>query len=66
MIEERGLVLKKLVVAIVEPVDFCQGKIGSQQIGKSALIEPVAMQAPFTARVDESVEDEGLEDLIPA
>ena len=41
-------------------------KIAAQQVGHRAVLEPMAMQPPFGAGVDEAIEREGLQNEIPA
>jgi hypothetical protein len=44
---------------------FRQWEGGVQQVGPGAVVEPVAVEAPFAAGIDQAVKDEGLEDQIP-
>ncbi len=64
--EKRGLMRQELVVTGVELVGLGQGEVAPEQIGQRAALKPLAVQAPFAARIDEAVEAEGLEDQIPA
>jgi len=63
--EEGGFVFEDFVVALVEAVDFGEGKIAAEQIGQRAAIKPMPVESPFAAGINQAVEDEGLEDLIP-
>jgi hypothetical protein len=60
------LVGRQQIVALMEPVDLHEGEVRAQQIGQRAVLEPMAVQAPFAARIDEPVKDEGLDDPVPA
>ena len=60
MIEESGFELKDFVVAPVEAMNFGERKIRAKKIGKGAVIEPVEVEPPSAAGIDEAVEDEGL------
>lgn len=66
VVEEGGFVREDFVVALVEAVDFSEGKVGAQEVAEGTLVKPVPVEPPLAAGVNESVEDEGLEDLIPA
>ena len=65
MREQRVFVLQQKVVAGVELVRLRQSEVGSQQVGHGALAEPVPVQLPLTARCDQPVCDQHLQDLIP-
>ena len=64
--EERGFVSQELVVTDVKLVGLDQREVPPEQISQGAALKPLAVQAPFTPRIDEPVEAEGLEDQIPA
>ena len=64
--EERRLVLQELVVDAIERVLFRQRKIRAEQIAHRTALEPLAVQAPFAARIDEPVANQRLEDVPPA
>ncbi len=65
MIEQRRLVLQKLVEAAVEGVLLHQRIIGAQQIAHRALLEPKPVQAPLAAGIDQPVTDQRLQDVSP-
>jgi hypothetical protein len=53
-------------MAVVEPMNFRQGKVPAQQIGHRALLEPMPVQPPLAARGQQSISAKGLEDQVPA
>ncbi len=66
VIKERRLVGYEFVVAFVEAMNFRERKIRAEQIGDGRVIEPMPVQPPLRTRINEPVEHEGLQDLIPA
>lgn len=64
--EEIGLVGQQLVQAAVKLVDLHQPRVLAQEIAHGAGIEPLAMQAPLAAGVEEAVDHQGLQDVQPA
>ena len=66
VIEQLPFVLQNQIVAIVELVTLGQlAKVRAQQIAHRAVLEPLPVQAPFTARIDQAVNAEGLEHQVP-
>src|SRR5260370_9798249 len=65
MIEQRRLVLQKLVEAAVEAILLHQRIIGPQQIRHRALLEPQPMQAPLATGIDQPITDQRLQDAPP-
>lgn len=63
--KQRLLVIKQAVMATVEGVLGGQGEVTTQKIGQRRVVEPMAMQTPFAARVDEPVGDQDGEDRLP-
>jgi len=66
VIEQRRLVLQQTIVAAVEFVDFRQAEIGTQQIRQRRALEPLPMQAPFAARLQQPIGNQDEQHLIPA
>src|ERR1700693_6362901 len=66
MTEELFLVLEHLIQTTIERVLFDQRKIFIQQISHRALLKPLSMQPPLTARINESIADQGLQNMLPA
>src|SRR6516164_4379720 len=66
MSEELLLVLEHLIQTTVKRVLFYQRIIFIQKICHRALLKPLPMQPPFTARVDEPITNQGLQDIPPA
>ena len=66
MIEERRFVRHELVVALVKTVDFRERKIPAEQVRDRRVIEPMPVQAPLAARIDEPVKHESLQHLLPS
>ena len=67
MLEERRLVFHQQIMTFVKLVALGQlAKVGSEQIPHRALLEPLPVQTPFAARIDEPINAEGLQDQIPA
>ena len=64
--EQRVLVLEESVMAGVQFMRLGQAKIGAQEIGHGTVAEPVAMQLPLTARCDQPIGHQNLENLVPA
>jgi hypothetical protein len=65
MIEQRRLVLQKLVEAAVEGGYLHQPIIGVQQIAHRALLKPMPVQAPLAAGIDQPVAHQRLQDVPP-
>jgi len=65
MIEQRRLVLHKLVEAAVEGMYLHQPIIGAQQITHRALLEPLPVQSPLAAGIDQPVTHQRLQDMPP-
>src|SRR5580704_1767584 len=66
MIEEPLLLLEHLIQTSIQRVLFYQRKIFIQQISHCALLKPLPMQPPFAARINESIADQGLQNMLPA
>src|SRR6266478_6874736 len=66
MTEELLLVLEHLIQTSIQRVLFHQRKIFIQQISHRALPKPLSMQTPFAARINESIADQGLQNMLPA
>jgi hypothetical protein len=52
-------------MAFIETMDFGQGKVSAQQIGDGRVIKPMPAQPPFRPRINQAVEHDGLQHLIP-
>jgi hypothetical protein len=65
-LEERTLVDQQLVQAAVELVDLDHAEVLAQEIAHGTVFEPLAMQPPLAARIEQPVEDQGLEYVQPA
>src|SRR6202022_4891525 len=66
MTEEPLLLLEHLIQTSIQRVLFYQRKIFIQQISHRALLKPLPMQPPFAARINESIVDQGLQNMLPA
>ena len=66
MIEDRLLVHQQPVVTAVQFMDLGEPGILAQEIGQSAALKPLAVQAPFAARRQQAIGDQHEQDLIPA
>src|SRR5260370_8519851 len=66
MTEEPLLVLEHLIQTSIQRVLFYERKIFIQQISHRALLKPLPMQPPFAARINESIADQGLQNMLPA
>src|SRR5580693_3985862 len=66
MTEELFLVLEHLIQTTIERVLFDQRKIFIQQVSHCALLKPLPMQSPFAARINESIADQSLQNMLPA
>lgn len=66
MIKERPFVLQQLVMTGIEPVDFRERKITAEQIRDGRVIEPMPMQPPFRAWIDEAIQRQREQHMIPA
>lgn len=66
MIEERRFVRHEPVMAFVEAMNFRQRKISAEQVRDGRVVKLMPVQPPLAPRIDEAIEHEGLEDLIPA
>src|SRR5580658_10406150 len=66
MAEELFLVPEHLVQTTIKRVLFNERKIFIQQISHRALLKPLPMQPPLAARINESVADQGLQNMLPA
>src|SRR5580692_4633014 len=66
MTEEPLLLLEHLIQTSIQRVLFYQRKIFIQQISHCALLKPLPMQPPFAPRINESIADQGLQNMLPA
>ena len=66
MREQRLFVWQQLVQAPVERILLRQRKISAEQIGHRALLEPLPVQAPLAARIDQPITHQRLQDVPPA
>src|ERR1700686_5563919 len=66
MTEEPLLLFGHLIQTSIQSVLFYQRKIFIQQISHRALLKPLSMQPPFAARINESIADQGLQNMLPA
>ena len=66
MIEQGLLVFEQPVVTTIQLVDLGEPGILAQEIGQSAALKPLAVQAPFAARRQQAIGDQYEQDLIPA
>jgi hypothetical protein len=66
MREERLFGFEQLVVAGGELVRLREAEVGAQQVGHGAVEEPLAMQPPFAARVDQPIGRQHLQHVGPA
>ena len=66
MLEQRRLVRQQLVQAPVERILLHQRKIPAEQIPHRALLEPLPVQAPLAARIDQPITHQRLQDVLPA
>src|SRR4051812_32347001 len=66
MREQRFLVGQQLVEAAVERVLRDQRVVGPEQVGHRAVLEPLPVQSPLAARIDQPVADQGLQHVTPA
>ncbi len=53
-------------MTLIELVDLGHTRIGAQQIGQGALIEPLPMQPPFAARREQPIDHQYQQHLVPA
>jgi len=65
VIEQRPLMGKKKIQAPIQPMDLGQCVTGSQQVGHRAVPVPFPVQPPLTARIDQPIGCQRLEDQIP-
>jgi hypothetical protein len=63
--EEVVFVREDAVVDAVEGVFFDEGEVVAEEVADRTLLEPLAVELPFAAGIDEAVGDEGLEDVAP-
>jgi len=66
MREQRLFVRQQLVQAAVERILLHQPIVGSQQVPHRALLEPLPVQPPFAARIDQPIAHQRLQDMLPA
>src|SRR6202011_3434658 len=66
MTEEPLFLFGHLIQTSIQSVLFYQRKIFIQQISHRALLKPLSMQPPFAARINESIADQGLQNMLPA
>jgi hypothetical protein len=66
MREQRLLVWQQLVQAAVERVLLHQPIIRAQKICHGALLEPLPVQAPLAAGIDQPIAHQCLQDVLPA
>ena len=65
MAKQRRLVGQQPIEATIELVLFDQIEVFTEQIGHRALLEPLPVQAPLAARIDQPITDQGLKDVGP-
>jgi hypothetical protein len=65
VVEQGLLVLQQPVEAAIEGVLLDQGEVRAEQVRHGAGLEPVPVQAPLAARIDQAVAHQGLQDLVP-
>src|SRR6202011_464988 len=66
MTEEPLFLFGHLIQTSIQSVLFYQRKIFIQQISHRALLKPLSMQPPFAARINESIANQGLQNMLPA
>ena len=66
MREQRPFVGQQLVQAAVECILLRQRKISAEQITHRASLEPLPVQAPFAAGIDQPIAHQRLQDMLPA
>ena len=66
MTKEGGFVRQQFIQAAVERVLGNERIILAEKIAHSTLFEPLPMQPPLAARIDQPIADEGLQDMPPA
>jgi len=59
-------VLEELIEAAVERILLDQRIIRADEIAHRALLEPLTMQPPFTAGIDQPIAHQGLQNVLPA
>ena len=63
---QRPFVGQQLVQAAVECILLRQRKISAEQITHRASLEPLPVQAPFAAGIDQPIAHQRLQDMLPA
>ena len=66
MAEQSLLVRQQLVQAAIECILRDQRVILAEQIGHRALLEPLPVQPPLAARIDQPIAHQRLQDVLPA
>src|ERR1700681_3340167 len=66
MTEELLLVLEHPIQTTIESVLFYKRVIFIQEISHRALLKPLPMQPPFAPWINESIADQGLQNMLPA
>jgi hypothetical protein len=63
--EERALVRDQLVQAAVQGVRLRHAQVFVQQVTDGGVGIPLSMQTPFTARIDQAIDHQGLQHVQP-
>jgi hypothetical protein len=66
MTEELLLVLEHTIQTTIKSVLFYQQVIFIQEISHRALLKLLPVQPPFAPRINESIADQGLQNMLPA
>src|ERR1700674_1044998 len=66
MTEELLLVPERPIQTSIQGVLFYQRIIFIQQISHRALLKPLPVQPPFASRINESIANQGLQNMLPA
>ena len=66
MLEERRTMFQHFVQAAIQIILLRQAKILLQQIGHRAVLKPLPMQPPFTARINQPINRQRLQHMTPA
>jgi len=64
--EQFRLVCQQFVEAAIQVVLLYEVEFLAQQIAHRTVFEPLPMQPPLTARIDQSIGDQGLQHVQPA
>lgn len=65
MIEQRALMFEQQIVALVEMMLLSQTEVAAEQVRDRAVIKPMPVQSPFTARIDKPIKHQCLQHQIP-